>query len=112
MSLVETFALALGALLTVLCVLFVARPLLRPGKDDAPAVSGPAEDARVRLYERRDHALAALKELEFDHRTGKVSDEDYGALVGPLRRDAAEALKALEREEREKGERARVDVGR
>jgi hypothetical protein len=109
---VETVALALGALLTVLCVLFVARPLLRPGKEDAPAGSGPAEDARVRLYERRDRALAALKELEFDHRTGKVSDEDYGALVGPLRREAADALKALEREEREKGERARVDVGR
>ena len=39
---------------------------------------------------------AALKELEFDHRTGKVSDEDYRALVGPLRREAAEALRALE----------------
>ncbi len=28
----------------------------------------------------------ALKELEFDHRTGKVSDEDYRALVAPLAR--------------------------
>jgi hypothetical protein len=34
--------------------------------------------------------------LELDHRTGKVSDEDYRALVGPLRREAAEALRALE----------------
>ena len=112
MSVVETLALALGALLTVLCVVFVARPLLRSGKDEASAASGPAEDARVGLYERRDRALGALKELEFDHRTGKVSDEDYGALVGQLRREAAEALKALESEEREEGERARVDVGR
>ena len=104
MSGLEAVALALGALLTVLCVLFVARPLLRSGRDETPAVSGPAEDARVRLYERRDRALAALKELEFD--------EDYGALVGPLRREAAEALKALESAEREGGERARVDVGR
>ncbi len=46
--------------------------------------------------EVRDRALAALKELELDHRTGKVSDEDYRALVGPLRREAAEALRALE----------------
>jgi hypothetical protein len=111
-SQVEILALVLGGLLTVLCVLFVARPLLRSGKEDALAASGPAEDARVRLFERRDRALAALKELEFDHRTGKVSDEDYGALVGPLRREAAEALKALESEEREERERARVDVGR
>jgi hypothetical protein len=109
---VETLALVLGGLLTVLCVLFVARPLLRSGKDEASSATGPAEDARVRLFERRDRALAALKELEFDHRTGKVSDEDYGALVGPLRREAAEALKALESEEREEREEARVDVGR
>ena len=112
MSRVEVLALALGGLLTVLCVLFVARPLLRSGCEEAQGAPGPAEDARVRLYERRDRALAALKELEFDHRTGKVSDEDYGALVGPLRREAGEALKALESEEREEGERARVDVGR
>ena len=112
MSTVETLALVLGALLTVLCVLFVARPLLRSGKDEVSSAAGPAEDARVRLYERRDRALAALKELEFDHRTGKVSDEDYGALVGPLRREAAEALKALESEQREEREEARVDVGR
>jgi hypothetical protein len=111
---VEILALALGALLTVLCVLFVARPLLRRGtrRDEALAASGPAEDARLRLFERRDRALAALKELEFDHRTGKVSDEDYGALVGPLRREAAEALKALESEERKEREEARVDVRR
>ncbi len=89
--------LALGVVLVVACVLFVARPFLRepaPADDrlDAPA---PEEEARVALAEERDRALAALKELEFDHRTGKVSDEDYRASVGPLRRRAAEALRAL-----------------
>ena len=51
---------------------------------------------QLELAEVRDRALATLKELEFDHRTGKVSDEDYRSLVGPLRRDAAQALRALE----------------
>ena len=51
----------------------------------------------MRLVEERDRALAALKELEFDHRTGKISDADYRELVGPLRREAAEALRALDR---------------
>jgi hypothetical protein len=55
-----------------------------------------AERRRLSLAEERDRSLAALKELEFDHRTGKVSDEDYRALVGPLRRQAAEALRALD----------------
>ena len=54
------------------------------------------ERRRLELSEERDRALAALKELEFDHRTGKVSDEDYRQLVGPLRRRAAETLRALE----------------
>jgi hypothetical protein len=54
------------------------------------------ERRRLALAEDRDRALAALKELEFDHRTGKVSDEDYRNLVGPLRRRAAEALRALD----------------
>ena len=90
--------LALGIVLAIACVLLVARPFLRdptPADDrlDAPA---PQEEARVALAEERDRALAALKELEFDHRTGKVSDEDYRAQVGPLRRRAAEALRALE----------------
>ena len=87
----------LAALLTVLCVVFVARPLLRPARSvEEREELNPGEQLRVRALERRDRALAALKELEFDHRTGKVSDEDYRSLVGPLRREAAEALRALE----------------
>ena len=61
--------------------------------------------------EERDRALAALKELEFDHRTGKISDEDYRALVGPLRRQAGEALRALEHGDRRDREPEKADVG-
>ena len=96
-----TFALVLGAALAIACVVFVSRPFLR---EPAPAPDADrlyAPDAatrqRLSLAEERDRALAALKELEFDHRTGKVSDDDYRTMVGPLRREAAEALKALER---------------
>jgi hypothetical protein len=94
--------LALGVVLAVLCVLLVARPFLREPAptDDRLQAPRPEEEARIALAEERDRALAALKELEFDHRTGKVSDEDYRAQVGTLRRRAAETLKALEREKR------------
>jgi hypothetical protein len=90
--------LVLGAVLAVACVLLVARPFLRDPapKDDRLDVPEPQEEMRVALAEERDRALSALKELEFDHRTGKISDEDYRELVGPLRRRAAEALKALD----------------
>ena len=93
-----TVALVLGALLAVACVVLVALPFLRePGAlDDRLGVPDALERRRLELAEQRDRALAALKELELDHRTGKVTDEDYRALVGPLRRSAAEALRALE----------------
>jgi hypothetical protein len=105
--------LALGVVLAVACVLLVARPFLRepaPADDrlDAPQ---PHEAARIALEEERDRALAALKELEFDHRTGKVSDEDYRELVGPLRRRAAEALRGLEQKPVE-GKAEKVRAGR
>ena len=63
------------------------------------------ERRRLELVEERDRALAALKELEFDHRTGKVTDEDYRQQVGPLRRSAAAALQALELRAEAKHER-------
>jgi hypothetical protein len=101
------WALAVAAMLAVVVVVFVARPFLR---DPAPASDrldelAPEARRRLALAEERDRALAVLKELEFDHRTGKVSDEDYRAQVGPLRRRAAEALRALDRGEGARHER-------
>src|SRR5688500_19918561 len=92
-------ALILGALLAAACVVLVALPYLREPVAELDALDDPGELERrqLELAEVRDRALGALKELEFDHRTGKVSDDDYRALVGPLRREAAEALRALER---------------
>ena len=95
-----TLSLILGALLAVLCVVFAARAFLCepqvPAEADRLDAPGPLGQRQLELAEERDRALAALKELEFDHRTGKVSDDDYRELVGPLRRAAAEALRALE----------------
>jgi hypothetical protein len=92
-----TIALVLAATLAVACVVAVALPFLRepePESDDLVELD-EGEARRLELLEARDRALAALKELEFDHRTGTVSDEDYRAQVGPLRREVAAALQAL-----------------
>ncbi len=91
-------ALAVGVLIAVAAVVLVALPFLRHPveADDRLDAPSEAEARRLTLIEERDRALAALKELEFDHRTGKIGDEDYRSLVGPLRRAAAEALRALD----------------
>ncbi len=98
----EAAAVILALLLALACVLLVARPFLREPapESDRLAELPPQARERMRLAEERDRALAALKELEFDHRTGKISDADYRELVTPLRRQAAEALRALEPETR------------
>ena len=81
--------LVLAALVAAAAVVFVAVPFLR---DDEPApVPTPAAEG-LAAAEERDRALAELKELEFDHRTGKITDEDYRALVQPLRLRAAQSL--------------------
>ena len=95
----STWALVLGGVLAAACAVYVARPFLQEptvaaADDRLDALDGAGRD-RLALSEERDRALDALKELELDHRTGKVSDEDYRALVASLRADAARAMKAL-----------------
>jgi hypothetical protein len=93
-----TGALVLAALVAVAAVVLVAVPFLReptPG-DDSLREPRAASKRALALAEERDRALSALKELEFDHRTGKLSDADYRELVGVYRRRAAAALQGLE----------------
>jgi hypothetical protein len=110
---VSSFALVLAVALAVACVLYVARPFLREPEPEDDVLASPDEGQRrlLALLEERDRSLAALKELEFDHRTGAVSDDDYRALVGPLRRRAATALRALDAADRTDPERVAAHVG-
>ena len=57
-------------------LLYVARPFFRV-REPPGTRSDAAATRRLALVEERDRALAALQELEFDHRTGKISDGDY-----------------------------------
>lgn len=94
---VATFVLAV--VLAAVIVVLVALPFLREpaAADDRLEAPTDEEQARLALVEERDRALAALRELEFDHRTGKIGDDDYRRDVAQLRQAAAAALRALER---------------
>ncbi len=89
---------ALGlAALAVAAILFVAWPLVRT--PSATEIE-PEVDARERLLaelrEQRDAAYAALRELEVEQRTGKLTDADYAASKASLRAEAIEALREIE----------------
>jgi hypothetical protein len=92
-------AIALGVLVAAGAVLLVAWPFLREPVADDDRLDAPSagEAHRLELLDERDRVLAALKELEFDHRTGKIGDDDYRSQIGPLRRSAAAALRAIDR---------------
>jgi hypothetical protein len=83
-----------SALVVAAAVVLVARPFLSAGGATTQPAK-PLDDAGLALVEERDRTLAELRELEFDHRTGKVSDADYRASIGPLRRRAAAAVRAV-----------------
>ena len=93
-----TVALVLGALVAVIAVVLVAAPFLREPApaDDRLRQPGELDKCALERAEEKDRALSALKELEFDHRTGKLSDDDYQELVGGYRRRAAAALRPVE----------------
>jgi hypothetical protein len=88
--------LIVGAFIAVAAVVIVSLPFLRD-TGEPELLDRPGTDEIVGLMETRDHVLAALKELEFDHRIGNIDDSAYRASIGPLRREAAAALQAIDR---------------
>lgn len=67
---------AVVAGITGLAVLWlVLQPVVAPMPAAAPEVDPPAPEETA-----RGQALLALKELEFDRATAKLSEEDYAAL--------------------------------
>jgi hypothetical protein len=69
----------------------------------SPLRAGPraAEDAheseRQQLEAAREAKYREIRELEMDHRTGKLSDEDFRAIDRQLRAEAVVILRELDR---------------
>jgi len=87
-----------GILLAAGAMYFVLLPILRPpiappgGETSVDEGDDPADDMSAQAV-----ALRALKEIEFDRATGKLSDTDYGQLKAKY---TAEALAAMRGEPR------------
>ncbi|HEX2503928.1 MAG TPA: hypothetical protein VHK00_08290 [Miltoncostaeaceae bacterium] len=80
-------ALILAAVALVV-VVALAWPLVARRDDRAPAA--PGDDARRAVEEDLERSLAAIREIEMDHRAGNLSDEDFAEL------DRAERVRAVE----------------
>ncbi len=84
------------ALMVGAAVIAVAWPFLSPQRGAPQERLSPEDRHRIDLLERRDAAYAALRDLEQDHRTGKITDEDHAVERGRLRTEAAEVLRELD----------------
>jgi type II secretory pathway component PulM len=74
-----------------LVVMIVSAPLRRVAR--AETSQGP----RLRELEAaREAKYREIRDAELDHRTGKLSDEDYAAVDATLRGEAIEILRALD----------------
>jgi Tfp pilus assembly protein FimT len=87
------------AILT-LVVLVVTAPLRR-AQDSASVEAEADELAHAARLEELDAAREAkyreIRDADLDHRTGKLSDEDYASLDQSLRAEAVEILRELDR---------------
>ena len=80
-----------GTLLALAALSFVLYPLLvtdGAGADESAATDPIARDPG------RTEAIDALREIEFDRATGKLSDSDYDSLKSTYTQRAVDAMRA------------------
>jgi hypothetical protein len=85
-------------ILIVLGVLaLVGYPLVRV-RARSDLILDDTENTVNTLIRRKDSSYAAIKELDFDYHTGKLSDEDYQNLYKIYKADALQTIQALDTE--------------
>lgn len=87
--------LVVGTLLAVVALAFVLSPLLGAAAPPSPASRARAARSAARdLASAQGSAIDALREVEFDRATGKLSDGDYEALKATYTSQALAAFRA------------------
>lgn len=98
--------LAVIAIILALALLYTLSPLFQRRYSDAVADSdgdsaGPGEINE--LLTEKETLLAAIKEIDFDYKTGKLSDEDYQELQEAYKSKALSVMEEIDRRENELG---------
>lgn len=89
-------ALVIGTLIALLAVVFVLVPLF--GADASAGAPTPTVRPADPSGDPANEAVGALREIEFDRATGKLSDADYGVLKARYTAEAIGAMRSAERE--------------
>ena len=84
-------ALLIGTVLAIAAMTWVLAPLFRP---DPGATLIPFVTPQYDVAARRERAVEALREIEFDRATGKLADADYDMLKARYTRQAVAAMRS------------------
>jgi NADH pyrophosphatase NudC (nudix superfamily) len=76
--------------------LYVSAPLLKERRAEKQLADYYEETEMHHLLSRKDSIYTAIKDLEFDYKTGKLSDEDYAELREKFEQQAAAVLKEID----------------
>jgi hypothetical protein len=87
--------IAIYVLIAAAALWFVFRPLF-VDRGTLEAASR-REGRRRELIEERERILETIRELDFDHRMGKVEEADYTEARGRYEAQAIEVMKAIDR---------------
>ena len=95
----------LAAVLGIVALAFVLAPLFRGATDRVEQQTESLSELRE-LHAKQQMLLASLKDLEDDHATDKVSEEDYNELRSRLSAEAIEVMRALDADEQRRADEA------
>ena len=76
-------------------VVWIGEPLVRRGRARETAVDAQ-NDAVERLTLQKETLYTAIRDLDFDHQTGKVDAEDHAELRRQMEAEAADVLRQLD----------------
>lgn len=88
---------AIGILMVIAAIGYVAAPLFSGIPAGESNGSQPVTASERERWERQKlEAYAAIKEVEFDHQMGKLSEADFAAIRDKYAAQALEAIAALD----------------
>lgn len=89
--------IVIGLLLVLAVAAFVAMPFFTGDADGSVGRSATVSASeRQKLERQKAEAYAAIKEIEFDYRMGKLSEADFAAIRNKFAAEAVAAIAALD----------------
>ncbi len=82
--------------LGVILLVYVIIPLTKKKYQLAFVPFNKTNQKEIKLLERKNELLGALKEIEFEYQLGKLSEEDYNNLKNDYEMNALSVLKELD----------------